>query len=204
MQYSIEFPVGGLTFGVAADSVNELLDHFGKMGGDTTWLLQEVQNAAPNLDKVPVVVRATAHPDLDAAETVNPDDDTDSWGRGKDDSPWGASEPAAEPVNDDPWGAAPGSTSKPAQRRSAPSRGNSGGGGSGARISTDPWGGEWTTGLPGAPECDGHGLPAARVKAKSQAGNQYEAWRCALGGPDSDDRSAKCDFFKFAGGNKRK
>jgi hypothetical protein len=202
MNYRMRINLGILDFNVTTDTLDELLEQYEKMKGDPNWLLRTVQETVMRVESGQSAA-VTAHPDLDAAETASQDGDVDSWGQGQDDSPW-ASETTQEPENTDPWDNTPVAPAKPAARRSAPPRGNSGGGGSGAHISTDPWGNKWTTGLPGAPECDGHGLPAAKVKAKSQAGNDYEAWKCALGGPDSDDRSAKCDFFKFAGGNKRK
>jgi hypothetical protein len=194
MQYYVQFPVGGLTFGASADSVEELLEHFGKMGGDSKWLLKEVMSVAPGLDSASAPVNVTtrsAEPDLDAAENLGKDE-ADAWSQN---GPWGGgSQTDSKPQKRDPWTQEPVEDSRPAQRRSAPSRATSDGGSQGAEVIVDRFGREFALGLPEAPNCD-HGEPAARMKAKSQAGKRYTQWVCAKAA--GDDYKQKCDFKEW-------
>lgn len=196
----------------------DLLDLFEKMKGDRQWLINAAKaSVARSLhgEAVGNVVRAM---DGDVIADDSPDDAPPQGngrrapaasGRGganggrtarrSDEGPadpWasgGDAQPDSEPTDGDPWG----EDNPPAPRGRQRSTQGRSGGNSGGRphVEKDRFDREWTTGLPDAPDCN-CGEPAARCKAKSQAGKWYTTWKCAKGAPGGDWQS-KCEFSEF-------
>jgi hypothetical protein len=206
MNYEIDFHLDGHShFRVTAGDITELQGVYAKMGGDPGWLVTRIKEAVSNLEAGTVAAPvADAHPDLAAAEQAAPAQapQQDAWAAN---GPWnnsgGGAQQGQTAEKTDPWTGAPVSGGSPSAASTAPSGGTSA---AGAHSSQDPWGNEYVAGLPGAPNCEGHGLPALRKNATSQSGNKYSAWVCPHAGPESADRSQDCKFFQFIGNKKKK
>jgi hypothetical protein len=179
MTYSLEFDLGGTRFAITHPDLNDLLEEYGRMGGDAASLRVQIKGAVNGTEHAP----ATQEP-ARPAETKS-----SAW---DDDGPWKSSEPSGARSRKDPWDDAP-VGDRPSGARSAPSRATQPDGD--VEQATDKFGRVWTTGLPDAPVCE-CGLPAARMKGKSQAGKPYTVFKCAKGAPGGDWRS-KCEFSEF-------
>lgn len=216
MTYSIKLDLGGLEFTVSSDTVDGLMEEYSQLEGDPTWFLSRVQEVVPLIqrgDYVQTVSHAlggTVVSDKvdEEASGVN---DGGAWDRYIEDGPAQPSDGSGGRQHTDPWDDEP-VEAKPAQRRSAPSRGNTNTRPSrpepdakaadNVYTEKDKFGREWTIGLPDAPLCEcPDPEPAARMKAKAgpnakNPGKPYTKWKCAKGAPGGDWRS-KCELDEF-------
>lgn len=196
MTYSLRFVVGGFDFTVAENTIDDLLEQYGQMGGDPKWLLTQVQSIVPDLEiSVDLHNSRRDEANAEADSEAKAEADSASSSAWDNDGPWSRRKPSGDKERRDPWDDAP-VDEKPAVRRTAPSRGNS----EDTYTKTDSFGRQWTLGLPDAPTCD-CGEPAARMKGKAgpqsrNPGKPYTVFKCAKGAPDGDWRS-KCDFSEF-------
>jgi hypothetical protein len=166
-------PGVGLTLG--GETLDAVLEQWQKAGGDPKFLLRQcratVQAAEANA-KVPTSSAVSA-PSESASVSANEDPWADDGGESTD--------------GEDPWAddsyAAPGSSQRPAQNAADP------------KTTIDKFKRQWTVGLPDAPNC-GCGIPAARVRGKSQStGKPYTMWKCAKA--PTEQWSSKCNFSEF-------
>lgn len=189
MAYAIKFDLGGIEFNIDAPTMDDLMEDYSSAGGDPKWFLAQVQDRLPMIEQGVAANYAT--PASSASRSVAPADE--NWAVETTD------EKPSKPQQTDPWDDAPVEDAKPARKRTAPSRPAAKAAGSDAELSalteTDRFGRQWTTGLPDAPDCD-CGEPAARLKAKSQAGKPYTVFKCAKGAPGGDWRE-KCEYSEF-------
>ena len=93
----------------------------------------------------------------------------------------------------DPWGSGAGDGSQARQRPAQP-RSQASAPRNDITVIKDKFGGEYTLGLPEAPDCD-CGELAARLKTKSKAGKFYTVWRC--GKAAGNEWRDKCAFSEF-------
>jgi hypothetical protein len=197
-------------------SFDDIVDAFEQMGGKKDWLINSARAAVAaslNGEPVRVLVRSLGGEvisDTEAPQTSNSSPASNGQSNGQN-APiakrW--EEPAATTqtaLRSDPWAADrndyPGEASiarqaltrsgrpgdDPWNTAGAPASSN------GITITRDKFGGEWATGVPGAPDCN-CGQPAARLKTKSKAGKLYSVWRCAKAA--GDEWPSKCSFSEF-------
>ena len=146
--------------------------------------------------------RATERDDAGTTRTARRSDDSpaDPWASDRDDYPGEAAVArrtltSSKPTDSDPWGEDTHDEPQGRQRTTqSHTRSHPDDGATGITTTRDKFEREWTIGLPEAPECDCP-APAARVKAKSQAGKWYTTWKCAKGA--GSDYRDKCSFSEF-------
>jgi hypothetical protein len=195
MNFRIRINLGNADFNVTTETLDELLEQYGKINGDPRWLLKRVQEQVGLIEsgQMPVPV-TTGTPWL---ETMDPQGDQsspaggDAWAQ---DGPWSASGSTETPAKVDPWTRTPVSDNRPAQTRSAPQRPAPQASPAGANSDVDKYGRTWIRGLPDAPLCN-CGLPTVRLDAVSgptskRPGTPYSKFRC-------DNRDNNCGYDEF-------
>lgn len=203
MNYRMRVNLGPLDFNITTETLPDLLKQYSDMGGNSTELVDRIKATVARWESDGTDAAVSFGAPAGTDWLANPAADsrvTEPAPVVEDNSPWGNAAPSQDSGKVDPWTGTPVTDSKPAARPSAP-RGATPVATQGAATEVDRWGNEWTTGLPDAPNCDGHNIPAARVKAKSgpnskTPGKLYTQWRCAEGAPSGDYRN-KCDFRQF-------
>lgn len=181
----------GLVLGVGADDVDGLVEQYEFLGGDKSWLVDKMREMVPASERgegvgaLSAIIHAEEVIDSEPEEDVAP---SGSQATRKVVDPW-SDEEVEEPVRRRSAGRTEPSRAKPHPASTPQSTAN-------VHTAEDRFGNKWTTGLPEAPNCDGHDEPAARFKGRSKSGNEYTVFKCARGAPGGDWRS-KCDFSEF-------
>jgi hypothetical protein len=196
----------GAALDVEADSWDELLEQYAKMGGRNAWLLDQIKSVVADVESNGGAAQATSilggaviaqeeaassapsTPDARSAEPETAASGTPTALPSSD--PWAASAPEEDAQWPGEASVAREAITKP-QAAAAPTASSS----AGLSKTTDKFGREFTMGLPDAPSCL-CGLPAARMKAKSQKGKWYTQWKCSKA--NGENWRQKCDFSEFA------